>query len=154
MSRERIFAWHLELQAVHHRLEKALEDARAAIRSGKRAPVLAPELRDFCYDFCSALGRHHRSEDSDFFPALLARMPELETAVTHLVRHHEVLAELLTDFQRALAVAESPKLLLEQINTIKSVMKTHFAAEERSLNYALRRLDAPERDVRRMLGDV
>ncbi|MFD7667493.1 hemerythrin domain-containing protein [Streptomyces sp. NPDC059788] len=155
MSRNRIVAWHLELQSVHHRLEKALEDARGAIRAGKRVQTLAPELRGFCYNFCSALGSHHRSEDAEFFPVLLKQMPELEPAITALTYHHQVLAQLLDDFQASLDSADAaPRQLLKQLNTIKSVMKTHFGAEERSLNYALRVLDAPVSDAPRMFGDV
>ncbi|MFD7663468.1 hemerythrin domain-containing protein [Streptomyces sp. NPDC059788] len=154
-SRERITAWNRELQSVHHRLEKALEEARDAIRNGTRTQTLSPDLRSFCYNFCSALGQHHRSEDAEFFPTLLEQMPELEPAITSLTQHHQVLAQLLDDFQKSLDSAESsPRRLLKQINTIKSVMKTHFSAEERSLNYALRVLDAPTSDSVRMFGDI
>lgn len=95
MLRTRLFAWHRELQDVHHRLEKALKDARKAIRRGERAQALKPELRIFCYTFCSALGSHHRSEDDHFFPALLRQAPELAPAIARLRREHEVLARLL-----------------------------------------------------------
>ncbi|MEV0231596.1 hemerythrin domain-containing protein [Nonomuraea sp. NPDC050786] len=153
--RNRIFAWHRELQDVHHRLEKALEDARRAIRSGERAESLRPELRDFCYTFCSALGSHHRSEDSDFFPALLQQMPGLEPTIARLGREHEVLARLLADFQLSLDDPHSsPQQLFRQINEIKGSMKAHFGFEEGSLNQALRALDAPESDRSRMFGDV
>ncbi|MFG6198696.1 hemerythrin domain-containing protein [Nonomuraea sp. JJY05] len=155
MLRNRVFAWHRELQSVHHRLEKALEDARRAIRSGTRAETLKPELRDFCYTFCSALGSHHRSEDSDFFPALLKQMPELEPAITRLRHEHQVLAQLLADFQLSLDSRESsPEQLFRQINDIKAVMKAHFGYEEGSLSRALRALDAPASDKHRMFGDV
>ncbi|OKI06218.1 hypothetical protein A6A06_37590 [Streptomyces sp. CB02923] len=155
MSRDRIFAWHLELQSVHHRLEKSLEEARGAIRSGKRIESLSPDLRYFCYNFCSALGTHHKSEDAEFFPVLLKQVPQLAPAITQLTRQHQVLADLLDSFRAALDSSQSsPRQLLQQINTIKSVMKTHFAAEERSLNYALRVLDAPESDKGRMFGDI
>ncbi|MBX6767179.1 MAG: hemerythrin domain-containing protein [Actinomadura rubrobrunea] len=155
MLRERVFAWHLELQNVHHRLEKALEDTRRQLRSGVRAQTLKPDLRDFCLAFCTALGSHHRSEDADFFSTLLRRMPELEPAITRLTHEHRVLARLLADFQRCLDSPEtSPQRLFEQINEIKAVMKAHFAYEEGSLSFALRTLDAPESDKRRMFGDV
>ncbi|NJP91006.1 hemerythrin domain-containing protein [Nonomuraea sp. FMUSA5-5] len=158
MLRHRIFAWHRELQDVHHRLEKALEDARGAIRSGRRAHSLKPELRelrDFCYTFCSALGSHHRSEDSDFFPALLQQLPELEPTIARLSREHELLARLLTDFQLSLDDPRtSPHQLFLQINDIKAAMKAHFGFEEGSLNQALRTLDAPESDRNRMFGDI
>ncbi|MET9064410.1 hemerythrin domain-containing protein [Streptosporangium sandarakinum] len=155
MLRNRIFAWHRELQDVHHRLEKVLEDARRAIRSGERAQSLRPELRDFCYTFCSALGSHHRSEDSDFFPALLQQMPELEPTIARLGREHEVLARLLADFQLSLDDSQSsPQQLFRQINDIKAEMKAHFGFEEGSLNQALHALDVPESDRNRMFGDV
>ncbi|MEV4159308.1 hemerythrin domain-containing protein [Nonomuraea dietziae] len=155
MLRNRIFAWHLELQNVHHRLEKALEEARKAIREGNRVSALKPELREFCYTFCSALGSHHRSEDAEFFPALLEQMPELEPIVARLTREHEVLSRLLADFQRALDSTEaSPRELFRQINEIKGAMKAHFGFEEGSLKRALRVLDAPESDRRRMFGDA
>ncbi|MEV4583216.1 hemerythrin domain-containing protein [Nonomuraea jabiensis] len=155
MLRNRIFAWHLELQNVHHRLEKALEEARKALREGNRAAVLKPELRQFCYTFCSALGSHHRSEDAAFFPALLKQMPELEPVITQLTREHEVLSQLLTDFQRALdSSGSSPQELFQQMNEIKGVMKAHFGFEEGALKRALRALDAPEGDKQRMFGDV
>ncbi|MFI6538658.1 hemerythrin domain-containing protein [Nonomuraea sp. NPDC050547] len=155
MLSNRIFAWHRELQDVHHRLERALEDARRAIRSGERAQSLKPELRDFCYTFCTALGSHHRSEDSDFFPALLRQMPELEPTIARLSREHETLARLLTDFQLSLDDPQSsPQQLFQQINDIKAAMKAHFGFEEGSLNQALRALDVPESDKNRMFGDV
>ncbi|WP_157252854.1 hemerythrin domain-containing protein [Nonomuraea typhae] len=155
MLRNRIFAWHRELQDVHHRLEKALKDARRAIRSGERAQSLKPELRDFCYTFCAALGSHHRSEDSDFFPALLHQLPELEPTITRLGREHEVLARLLADFQLSLDDPQSsPHQLFIQINDIKAAMKAHFGFEEGSLNQALHALESPESDKKRMFGDV
>ncbi|MFI7127829.1 hemerythrin domain-containing protein [Nonomuraea sp. NPDC050153] len=155
MLRNRIFAWHLELQDVHHRLEKALEEARKAIREGNRASALKPELREFCYTFCSALGSHHRSEDAEFFPALLEQMPELKPIVARLTAEHEVLSQLLADFQQALNSPESsPQELFRRINEIKGAMKAHFGFEEGSLNRALRVLDAPESDKQRMFGDV
>ncbi|MEV4459453.1 hemerythrin domain-containing protein [Microbispora sp. NPDC049633] len=155
MLRNRIFAWHLELRTVHHRLEKALEEARKAIREGDRAAALKPELREFCYTFCSALGSHHRSEDAEFFPVLLEQMPELEPVITRLTREHEVLSRLLAELQRALDSSEpSPQELFRQINEIKGAMKAHFGFEEGSLKRALRVLDAPESDKRRMFGDV
>lgn len=153
MPRTRVFAWRRELRDVHHRLERALEDARRAIRSGERAQALKPELRDFCYTFCSALGSHHRSEDSDFFPALLRQMPELEPTIARLAREHEVLARLLTDFQLSLDDPQaSPQQLFRQINDIKAAMKAHFGFEEGSLNHALHAFDAPEDDRSRMFG--
>ncbi|MET9341235.1 hemerythrin domain-containing protein [Nonomuraea sp. NPDC003804] len=155
MLRNRVFAWHLELKNVHQRLEKALEEARKAIREGNRASALKPELREFCYTFCSAMGSHHRSEDAEFFPALLEQMPELEPIITQLTREHEVLSQLLADFQRALDSSESsPQELFRQINEIKGAMKAHFGFEEGSLKRALRVLDAPESDKQRMFGDA
>lgn len=155
MLRDRVFAWHMELQNVHHRLEKALEDARKAIRSGVRAQALKPELRDFCFTFCTALGSHHRSEDADLFPTLLDQMPELEPAITRLKREHQVLSQLLADFQQSLNSPEtSPQRLFQQINDIKAVMKAHFAYEEGYLSHALRSLDAPESEKHRMLGNA
>ncbi|MEU6726605.1 hemerythrin domain-containing protein [Nonomuraea wenchangensis] len=121
----------------------------------ERAQSLKPELRDFCYTFCSALGSHHRSEDSDFFPALLERLPELEPTIARLGREHEVLARLLADFQLSLDdPRSSPRQLFLQINAIKAAMKAHFGFEEGSLNRALHALDAPESDRNRMFGDV
>ncbi|MFD0888698.1 hemerythrin domain-containing protein [Streptosporangium algeriense] len=155
MLRNRVLAWHRELRNVHRRLEKALEDALRAIRSGERAQALKPELLDFCYTFCSVLGGHHRSEDSDFFPALLRQMPELEPTITRLRHEHEVLARLLADFQLSLDDPRTtPQRLFQQINDIKAVMKAHFGYEEGSLNRALRGFDAPRSDRDRMFGDV
>ncbi|MEW9551949.1 hemerythrin domain-containing protein [Nonomuraea sp. NPDC050783] len=155
MLRDRVFAWHLELQNVHHRLERALEEVRKALREGNRAAALKPELRQFCYTFCSALGSHHRSEDAAFFPALLEQMPELKPVITALTREHEVLARLLDDFRRALdSSGSSPQELFQRINEIKGAMKAHFGFEEGALKRALRGLDAPESDRRRMFGDV
>jgi hemerythrin-like domain-containing protein len=153
--RDRLFAWHRELQDVHHRLEKALEDARRAIRSGERAQGGETELRDFCYTFCSALGSHHRSEDSDFFPALAQQMPELEPTIARLGREHQVLARLLTDFRLSLDdPRSSPQRLFQQINDIKAAMKAHFGFEEGALSQALHAFDAPKSDRNRMFGDV
>lgn len=155
MLRTRLFAWHRELQDVHHRLEKALKDARKAIRRGERAQALKPELRIFCYTFCSALGSHHRSEDDHFFPALLRQAPELAPAIARLRREHEVLARLLAGFQHALdGPRTSPRRLFQQINEVKATMKAHFGFEEGSLTRALHAFDAPERDARRMFGDA
>ncbi|MDF5753043.1 hemerythrin domain-containing protein [Spongiactinospora sp. TRM90649] len=153
MFRDRVFAWHLELQNVHHRLEKALEDARKAIRSGLRAQALNGELLAFCYTFCSALGSHHRSEDAEFFPALLKRMPELEPEIARLRREHQILARLLAEFQRSLESPEAtPQELFLQINNIKANMKAHFGYEEGALGRALHALDAPASAKGRMFG--
>lgn len=117
---------HRSLVQIHDHLRGELTQIRqAAIEVG--AGVLAPEaardlinrmtmrqnrwtLGSFCAAYCRVVTIHHTIEDTSMFPALAAAAPELNPVLERLAAEHEVIADVLDRFDRALVllVAESP----------------------------------------------
>ena len=52
-------------------------------------------LRTHCVAFCSAVARHHTSEDRDVFPALAAQVPVLGPVLAELQHDHRLVAGIL-----------------------------------------------------------
>jgi hypothetical protein len=67
-------------------------------------------LGSFCAAYCRVVTIHHTIEDTSMFPALAAAAPELDPVLQRLAAEHEVIADVLDRFDRALVllVAESP----------------------------------------------
>ncbi len=149
---ERLVAWQRELQDAHHRLERALDEARAALERGEVPAVGAREVLDHCHAFCGRLGGHHRSEDTALFPRLLAAAPELAPVVDRLRADHVALAALLSGFEAALTADPDPDVLATHLDGIEALMASHFGYEERALDGALRRLGAPAAERSVLLG--
>lgn len=156
----RLVAWYDEMTAVHGRLRRALElvrdtadDARGGAPDGAGADPRA-DLLVYCRGFCTALTRHHTSEDAALFPELERRHPELGAVVRALRQDHGMIAYLLADFEAALdrvqAASGGPVTALEvarHLDGVGAIMESHFRYEERALGEVLTALDldaAPE----------
>ncbi|WP_069387246.1 hemerythrin domain-containing protein [Cellulosimicrobium cellulans] len=159
-EKSRLVAWYDEMTAVHGRLRRALElvretadDARDGPRDGGRADP-RQDLLVYCRGFCTALTRHHTSEDAALFPELERRHPELGAVVRALRQDHGMIAFLLADLEAALdrvrdaPVGSSTALeVARHLDGVGAIMESHFRYEERALGEVLAALDldaAPE----------
>lgn len=153
MNRDRLVAWNLELQTVHHRLEAALHTARTAAATGS----MTTDVLAHCYGFCTALRDHHTREDAGLFPRLLVENPVLAPVIEQLTTDHEVLAALITDFETALARHREDPVGRDEVDghldRLQARITTHFADEERRLDTALDQLTASEVAATRLMGD-
>lgn len=153
MANQRVVAWAVELQSVHHRLEDLLR----AVRSGAAVGSAQSDLLAHCYAFCGALTDHHESEDAGLFPRLLAENPELAPVIAELKADHLVLASLIREFEATLAKhADSDgadrQRFDAQFHELHVRMSTHFADEERRLDSALDRLITGPSEVSELVG--
>lgn len=154
MTSERVTAWAVELQTIHHRLEDALRAARTATARAS----LAGDLLAHCYAFCGALTDHHQREDVGLFERLLAENPELAPVIAELKADHIVLASLIADFEATLAMHSSTDIVVREqfdvhLNELHARMSAHFADEELRLNDALDRLATTRLEALALVGD-
>ncbi len=153
MNEERVTAWAVELQTVHHRLEDTLRRARTATAGA----ALAGDLLAHCYTFCAALTDHHQREDAGLFERLLADDPELTPVIEELKADHVVLAALIADFEATLEAhtatdQASRERFDSHLNALHARMSAHFAAEERRLDNALDRLRTTRAEAIELVG--
>ncbi|WP_454041150.1 hemerythrin domain-containing protein [Cellulosimicrobium sp. Marseille-Q8652] len=126
--------------------------ADASGRPGPRAPHAAhAELLVYCRGFCTALTRHHTSEDSTLFPELERRHPELGATLRALRQDHSMIAYLVGDLEQTLDRAADPAssrdAVLRHLDGVGAIMESHFRYEERALGDVLAALDlVAERD--------
>jgi hemerythrin-like domain-containing protein len=139
-EKNRLVAWNRELSAAHDRLRQALCFTRDALDAGD-VPSVRADLLLYCHGFCSALSGHHVSEDIALFPELSARYPALRPTIAKLTEDHELIAMLLTQFDRALASAAAPSELSLHLEGLSAIMESHFQYEERQLLDTLATLD-------------
>lgn len=154
MTSERVTAWAVELQAIHHRLEDALRAARTATARAS----LVGDLLAHCHAFCGALTEHHRREDVGLFERLLAENPELAPIIAELKADHVVLASLIADFEATLARHDATDAVAREqfdghLNELHARMSAHFADEERRLDRALDRLTTTRLEALALVGD-
>ena len=139
----RFLAYGNQLIEIHIGLRDLLADLREGI-------VPAAELGVHCLAFCAAVSRHHTGEDTQVFPLLAARHPELRAFLVELERDHLVIAGLLTRVntvaagldgeQPAARVAE----LQQELDALAAVLETHFIGEEKRLVAVLNAVDPAE----------
>ena len=155
-DRERVIAWGQELRVVHGRLRDALQFAREAVEDGRDTESLAKNLELFCWGFCSALTRHHGSEDSSLFPLVLSEAPELASAIGKLVQDHNMIAYLIAELEKALTARSKRDILLRHLDGIEAVMETHFRFEEKQLVGLLNLMAGPidELDRTTLFGPI
>ncbi|WP_316043271.1 hemerythrin domain-containing protein [Actinomadura sp. CNU-125] len=136
-------------------LRRALRLARQALRAGDAADAASAsgDLLLYCKGFCAALDGHHVGEDAGLFPELAARHPELRPTIAKLQEDHELIAALLTRFERALSSGAAPSVLTSHLDGLAAIMESHFRFEERRLLGALATLDL-EADPRELLGPL
>ena len=128
----RLIAWNDELTAAHARLRAALRAAQEAFDSGEVASA-RQDLLLYCQGFCVALGRHHVGEDSELFPELRARHPELERTLAALEQDHAMIGTLLAQFEAAITSSQSNDALALHLEGLAAIMESHFRYEERQL---------------------
>lgn len=137
---DRLIAWNRELLAAHRRLRASWELARGALDElddgGHVVGDLAAVRRDlllYCKGFCAALDGHHKGESAALFPALLARVPELGPTIAKLQQDHDMIADLLLAFDRAVSARAEPSELAMHLDGLGAIMDSHFGYEERHL---------------------
>lgn len=161
MSRDRVTAWKLELQTIHHRLERELERLERELETTRTTTTTAPFSTDIfahCHAFCSALTDHHVREDRGLFVRLLAENPDLKPAIEQLEADHLVLADLITEFEQALGAWSSAggtakDDLRAHLNRLHRRMSEHFGREEAALNAALDKLVTTRAETYELVGD-
>lgn len=151
----RLVAWFDEMRTVHGRLRRALDLARGSAEPGAADDVRA-DLLVWCRGFCTALSRHHTSEDTTLFPELERRHPELGATLRALRQDHGMIAYLLADLGAALdragggarggpggpgPDADERAALARHLDGVGAIMESHFRYEERALGDVLAALD-------------
>ncbi|SHN47993.1 Hemerythrin HHE cation binding domain-containing protein [Cryptosporangium aurantiacum] len=124
---------------------------RESITDGEPREKLSTELGLFCLGFCTALNSHHRAEDGELFPRILAEHPGLAPVVAKLNEDHVLLGYLLTDLERAVATADADELL-RHLDGIEAIMDSHFGFEERQITAVLDAMTTTDADIVRLLG--
>ena len=148
----RFLAYGHQLIEIHIGLRDMLADLREGV-------VPEAELGTHCLAFCAAVTRHHTGEDTEVFPLLAARHPELRTFLAELERDHQVIAGLLTAVRDAAgrlgaarrdaagppgAGRPGPEDLRQELDGLAAVLETHFIGEEKRLVGVLNAIDPSE----------
>jgi hypothetical protein len=135
-SREyaRFLAYGTQLIEIHIDLRDMLADLREGV-------VPAAELGPHCLAFCAAVTRHHTGEDTEVFPLLAARHPELRSFLAELERDHQVIAGLLT---RVRTLADGGEDVREELDGLAAILETHFIGEEKRLVTVLNAIEPDE----------
>jgi len=144
-SREyaRFLAYGNQLIEIHIYLRDLLADLREGV-------VPDAQLGAHCLAFCAAVTRHHTGEDTQVFPLLAARHPELRAFLAELERDHQVIADLLTGAGAVAAELRGERTpagvepLRRELDVIAAVLETHFRGEEKRLVAVLNAIDPSE----------
>lgn len=162
---------HRNLVAIHDHLRSEMVQilqAVSQVSAGELAPGEARSLisrmtvrqnhwtlGSFCASYCRIVTIHHTVEDAHMFPALQELEPSLEPVLERLGAEHEVIADVLDRFDRALVdlvreqdgtgvpgrsdAAEIAALAAE----LNDLLLSHLAYEEDELADGLARMPAP-----------
>ena len=142
----RFLAYGHQLTEIHIGLRDMLADLREGV-------VPEAELGTHCLAFCAAVTRHHTGEDTEVFPLLAGRHPELRSFLAELERDHQVIAGLLTAVRDAAgrlgAARRDPagpgaEGLRQELDGLAAVLETHFIGEEKRLVGVLNAIDPSE----------
>ena len=144
-------AWAIgaELVEIHHWLRTELTRLRDQLARVPAGTAGAPTpLRAHCTAFCTALARHHTSEDTVAFPRLAGQFPELVPVLRKLRQDHDFVADLLRRVDRlaASATADNVDLVRRELDGLAVILESHFRYEEKTLLDALDALDDPPPD--------
>ncbi|WP_163505904.1 hemerythrin domain-containing protein [Fodinicola acaciae] len=129
--RERVIAFGVELIRVHQWLRDELARLRDNIGTG--TPIT---LQAHCAAFCTALTRHHTSEDDDVFPLLADRFPELSPIIDKLREDHWLVADVLRRLENLPSESD--------IDGLAAILESHFRFEERQIVGLLDGLEVDE----------
>ncbi len=98
-------------------------------------------------------GGHHGSEDAALFPQLSAHYPALRPTIDKLRQDHELIASLLTQFDRAIRSDAPPAAPSLRLDGLAAIMESHFRYEERQLLGPLSALEL-DADLHTVLGPL
>lgn len=141
------------LVQVHEHLRhelRQIQEAMAAVADGRLDPEVARSvinrtalrqnawaLGSFCAQYCRIVTAHHSMEDRYVFPSLRNDDVSLSAVLTRLGEEHEIIAEVLDRFDRALvALITNPKDLSGVQNMAEQLgdaLLSHLAYEESEL---------------------
>lgn len=147
------------LLGVHEHLRQELEqirEAAAAVAAGRLDPAAARSLMNkltlrqnywtlgaFCAQYCRVVTVHHTIEDQHMFPGLRREEASLAPVIDRLHWEHEVIAEVLDQFDKALvAMMREPaqvKDVQRVADELRDALLSHLAYEEDELLEALGR---------------
>ncbi len=169
---------HRNLVAIHDQLRGELRQIQHAVDevvAGQLDPAAARDLINrmtmrqnrwtlgsFCAAYCRIVTIHHTIEDTHMFPALAAAAPDLAPVLLRLEAEHEVIADVLDRFDRALVLlvgesdepyesdcavtASGPGGLTELRRLaaeLADLLLSHLGYEEDELRQGLGLLDGP-----------
>ncbi|GAA1828211.1 hemerythrin domain-containing protein [Microlunatus capsulatus] len=122
------------LVAVHDELRATLRGLRDSSHPGRDGSLGA-----HCLTFCAAVSRHHRGEDAELFPQVVAADPALAAAVDQLQHDHNLIGFLLRDLTAAVqalpAEPDDQELLRfrQHLDGLAAILESHFRFEERKV---------------------
>lgn len=128
----------------HHAFRRDIArfiQAVAEIQAGdtSRADVVREEWEK---SYQQALHGHHTMEDSNIFPDIRSKHPELSTALDTLTQQHHKIDPLLERIDEAFADLSHPEQIAFLLNELKILLDQHLTFEEAEITPALR--DAKE----------
>lgn len=141
------------LLGVHEHLRQELEqirEAAAAVAAGQLDPAAARSLMNkltirqnywtlgaFCAQYCRVVSIHHTIEDQHLFPGLRREEAALGPVLDRLHWEHEVIAEVLDGFDRALVAMMRDPAGVEAVRRVadelRDALLSHLAYEEDEL---------------------
>lgn len=147
------------LLGVHEHLRQELQqirEAAAAVAQGRLDPAAARSLMNkltmrqnywtlgsFCAQYCRVVTIHHTIEDQHMFPGLQREQASLAPVLDRLHWEHEVIAEVLDQFDKALVAMMHDPERVEDVKRIadelRDALLSHLAYEEDELLEALGR---------------
>ncbi|MFC4563018.1 hemerythrin domain-containing protein [Nocardiopsis mangrovi] len=127
-----------ELAAVRTEVDALLSGQAPGTAAG-RAPDLLLRLRTHCLTFCASM-HHHHSRESDTFPILEARFPDLAPALERLRDEHVAVAAIVAGLEETvtgLRAGDDPGPVRAELERLSAELEAHFAYEEEQISPAL-----------------
>jgi hemerythrin-like domain-containing protein len=138
---------------VHNHLRQELAEiqtAAIAVAEGRLDPAAARSLINrmtvrqnywtlgaFCAQYCRVVAIHHTLEDRHLFPALHREDEGLSTVLNRLGEEHEIIAEVIEQFDRSLVAMMTDPSGVEEVrrvaNELGDALLSHLAYEENEL---------------------
>jgi hypothetical protein len=115
----RFRAYGNQMIDTHMRLLDLLDDLRHGIAAAD------DDLAVHCLAFCTAVTRHHTTEDTTVFPLLAERHPQLRDFLAELERDHLIIAGILERLR------DRPDA--RELDGLAAILETHFIGEEKRL---------------------